>query len=114
MKEGVTRGRRKRKRRPRGKRKSRQSSVDLKLLHIIRKAGQAKELQCYVIEKVQPDYVNVNETQMRGENKVHESDNLATKTQRASGKKVKTCFKDTMRKTLTPGFREILKETWVV
>ena len=40
--------------------------------------------------------------------------NLATKTQRVSGKKVRTSFKDTMRKTLTLGFREILKETWVV
>ena len=71
MKGGVTRGRRKRKRRPRGKRKSKQSSVDLKLLHINPRGWTSKRAAMLdVIENVKPDYVNINETQLRGENKV--------------------------------------------
>ena len=67
MEEGVTRERRKkRKRRPRGKRKSEQSSVDLKLLHINPRGWTSKRAAMLdVIENVQPDYVNINETQLR-------------------------------------------------
>ena len=71
MDEGVTRGRRKGRRRPRGKRKSKQSSVSLKLLHINPRGWTSKRAAIMdMMEIEKPDYVNVNETQLRGENKV--------------------------------------------
>ena len=61
-----------RRRKHRGKRKSMQTSVDLKLLHTNPRGWVSKRAAILdVINSVQPDYVNINETQSRGENKVH-------------------------------------------
>ena len=71
MEEAKVRRQRRRKRH-RGKKKSMQTSVDLKLLHINPRGWVSKRAAILdVINSVQPDYVNVNETQLRGENKVH-------------------------------------------
>ena len=49
-----------------------QTSVDLKLLHTNPRGWVSKRAAILdVINSVQPDYVNINETQSRGENKVH-------------------------------------------
>ena len=58
-------------RRHRGKRRSKQTSVDLKLLHTNPRGWVSKRAAIVdLIDRVQPDYVNINETQLRGDNKV--------------------------------------------
>ena len=61
----------KKKRRRRGRRKTLHSTTSLKLLHLNPRGWVSKQASILdVIDLVKPDYVNINETQLRGENKV--------------------------------------------
>ena len=62
----------KKKRRRRGRRKNLHSTTNLKLLHLNPRGWVSKRAAILdVIDLVKPDYVNINETQLRAGNKVN-------------------------------------------